>query len=316
VANQTALVAGYDRKNPIRTLRHMRKQWQLYLFVLLPVAFVIIFAYVPMYGVVLAFKDYNVRLGILGSPWAGTKYFQQFFSSPMFSTTISNTLLLSLYSLIVGFPIPIILALFLNEVRFAKFKKTVQLVTYAPYFISTVVMVGMLLNFLHTRHGFINIIIQSMGFEAINFMANPNYFRTIFIASGIWQTMGYSAIIYIAALSNADPTLYEAAIIDGANRYQKIKHIDIPTILPTATLLLILSMGSLMSVGVDKVLLMQNPLNLQTSEVISTYVYKVGLLSGQFSFATAVGVFNSVVNFILIVVINTVASKVGETSLW
>ena len=269
-----------------------------------------------MYGITLAFKDYKVKLGILGSPWAGGKYFQQFFSSPNFSLTLKNTLILSFYSLAAGFPMPILLALCLNEVKSQWFKKTVQMVSYAPYFISTVVLVGMLIQMTSVRSGFINKIISALGGTPVDFMALPGMFRTLYVWSGIWQGMGYSAIIYIAALSNADPTLYEAAIIDGASRLQKIIHIDIPTIVPTMTLLLIMSLGNIMSIGAEKVYLMQNNLNLLKSEIISTYVYKIGLISGQFSLSTAVGVFNSVVNFILIVIVNWIARRVGETSLW
>jgi putative aldouronate transport system permease protein len=317
--------SGYDptsycRMNPrtkaSKTLRHMGRQWQLYLFLLLPIAFVITFNYIPMYGVTLAFRDYRIKAGILGSPWAGMKYFNQFFSSPNFGLTLKNTIILSLYSLVAGFPMPIILALCLNEVSKQWFKKTVQMVTYAPFFISTVVLVGMLIQILSPRTGLINKVVVALGGTAVDFMAVPSLFRSIYVWSGIWQGMGYSAIIYIAALSNADPSLYEAAIIDGANRWQKIIHIDFPTILPTMTLLLIMSLGNIMSVGAEKVYLMQNNLNMLTSETISTYVYKIGLLSGQFSLSTAVGVFNSVVNFVLIVLVNKVAQKVGETSLW
>ena len=297
-------------------LMHMARQWQLYAFLLIPVALVIIFNYVPMYGITLAFKDYKIKQGILGSPWAGGKYFNQFFSSPNFSLTLKNTLILSLYSLAAGFPMPILLALCLNEVKQQWFKKLVQMVSYAPYFISTVVMVGMLIQLMNVRTGFVNKLISAVGGTPVDFMAVPGLFRTIYVWSGIWQSMGYSAIIYIAALSNADPSLYEAAIIDGASRLQKIVHIDIPTIVPTITLLLIMSLGNVMSVGAEKVYLMQNNLNLLTSEIISTYVYKIGLISGQFSLSTAVGVFNSVINFILIVIVNAIAKRVGETSLW
>lgn len=305
-----------SRRGSRAKLIHMARQWQLYAFLLIPVALVIIFNYVPMYGITLAFKDYKIKQGILGSPWAGGKYFDQFFSSPNFSLTLKNTLVLSLYSLAAGFPMPILLALCLNEVKHQWFKKLVQMVSYAPYFISTVVMVGMLIQLMNVRTGFINKLISAVGGTPVDFMAVPGLFRTIYVWSGIWQSMGYSAIIYIAALSNADPSLYEAAIIDGANRLQKIVHIDIPTIVPTITLLLIMSLGNVMSVGAEKVYLMQNNLNLLTSEIISTYVYKIGLISGQFSLSTAVGVFNSVVNFILIVIVNAIAKRVGETSLW
>ena len=299
--------------------RQIRRQWQLYLFLLIPVVLVVVFAYIPMYGVTLAFKDYRPKLGILGSPWTsqnGMKYFLQFFNSPNFGMLLKNTLILSLYSLVAGFPAPIILALCLNEVRQKWFKKSVQMVTYAPYFISTVVLVGMLIRLTNARTGFISMIIQFFGGAPTDLMSIPGLFRTLYVFSGIWQGMGYSAIIYIAALSNADPSLYEAAVIDGASRLQKIIHIDIPTIMPTITLLLIMSVGNIMSVGAEKVYLMQNNLNQINSEIISTYVYKIGLISGQFSLSTAVGVFNSVVNFVLLFLVNKIAQKIGETRLW
>lgn len=297
-------------------LRRMKRQWVLYLFLALPVICVILFNYVPMYGAVLAFKNYRPNRGILGSEWAGLKYFAQFFRSPNFSLLLKNTLILSLYSLVASLPIPILLALCLNEVHIPWFKKTVQMVTYAPYFISTVVMVGMLIQLMSVRTGFFNKIISSLGGTPIDFMAVPSLFRTIYVFSGVWQGMGYSAIIYIAALSNVDPQLYEAAIIDGASRLQKIVHIDIPAILPTIVLMLIVALGNVMSIGAEKVYLMQNNLNLSTSEIISTYVYKIGLIHGQFSLSTAVGLFNSVVNFVLIVLVNAAARRLGDTSLW
>ena len=297
-------------------LRRMKRQWVLYLFLALPVICVILFNYVPMYGAVLAFKNYRPNRGILGSEWAGLKYFAQFFRSPNFSLLLKNTLILSLYSLVASLPIPILLALCLNEVHIPWFKKNVQMVTYAPYFISTVVMVGMLIQLMCVRTGFFNKIISSLGGTPIDFMAVPSLFRTIYVFSGVWQGMGYSAIIYIAALSNVDPQLYEAAIIDGASRLQKIVHIDIPAILPTIVLMLIMALGNVMSIGAEKVYLMQNNLNLSTSEIISTYVYKIGLIHGQFSLSTAVGLFNSVVNFVLIVLVNAAARRLGDTSLW
>ena len=309
--------SALSRRGPrMGLLRRMQRQWQLYLFLLLPVACVVIFSYVPMYGIVLAFKNYRPNKGILGSPWVGMKYFNQFFNSPSFLLLLKNTLILSLYSLLASLPVPILLALCLNEVRIPWFKKTVQMVTYAPYFISTVVMVGMLIQLMSIRSGFFNHLIQIFGGTPVDFMAIPSLFRTIYVFSGVWQGMGYSAVIYIAALSNVDPQLYEAAIIDGANRLQKIIHIDIPAILPTIVLMLIMSLGNVMSIGAEKVYLMQNNLNLSTSEIISTYVYKIGLINGQFSLSTAVGLFNSVINFVLIVIVKTIARRLGDTRLW
>lgn len=296
--------------------RKIKRRWQLYLVILLPVIYIIVFKYIPMYGVQIAFRDYIVTKGISGSPWAGGKYFIQFFKSYQFWRLIGNTLAISLYSLIAGFPIPIILALSLNEVRKHSFRKAVQLITYAPHFISTVVLVSIVMQFLSPQSGLIATIIKRLGGEPLNFMGLPEYFQSIYVWSGVWQSTGYASIIYIATLASIDPSLYEAAAIDGASRLQKIWYIDIPGIFPTIVILLIMNMGRIMSVGFEKVYLMQNPLNLRTSEIISTYVYKVGLLGANFSFSTAVGLFNSVINFILLITVNQIAKKVGETSLW
>ncbi|OIB01029.1 sugar ABC transporter permease [Paenibacillus sp. LC231] len=269
-----------------------------------------------MANAVLAFKNYNVLKGIWGSPWVGTQYFEMFFRNPAFVTLIKNTLYISFYQLIVGFPIPILLALALNEVKSARFKKTVQMVTYAPYFISTVVMVSIIMLFLSPRLGIVNTITGALGFEAINYLGEPGMFRTVYVLSDVWQTMGYSAVIYLAALAGVDPSLYEAAKVDGANRFQKILNVDLPGILPAAVIILILSVGSIMALGFEKMYLLQNPLNLSTSEIISTYVYKIGLLNANYSFATAVGLFNSLINLVLLLVVNAIAKRASNTSLW
>ncbi|GIO92090.1 ABC transporter permease [Paenibacillus lactis] len=296
--------------------RSFRRHWQLYLLVIPPVLYFIIFKYLPMANAVLAFKNYNVVKGIWGSPWVGTQYFEMFFRNPAFATLIKNTLYISFYQLIVGFPIPILLALALNEVKSARFKKTVQMVTYAPYFISTVVMVSIIMLFLSPRLGIVNTIAGALGFEAINYLGEPGMFRTIYVLSDVWQTMGYSAVIYLAALAGVDPSLYEAAKVDGANRLQKILNVDLPGILPAAVIILILSVGNIMALGFEKMYLLQNPLNLSTSEIISTYVYKIGLLNANYSFATAVGLFNSLINLVLLLVVNAVAKRASNTSLW
>jgi len=269
-----------------------------------------------MYGVTLAFRDFSIRDGIMGSPWVGLRHINQFFNSPNFWLLMRNTLALSVYTLAVGLPAPIILALCLNEVRLKYFKRLVQTVTYAPFFISTVVMVGMMLQILALRGGFVNNIIMMLGGEPINFMGEASMFRSIFVLSGVWQGMGFSAVLYIASLASVDENLYEAAIIDGANRIQKIRHIDFPAILPTIIIVLIMSVGSIMNVGPERVLLMQNNLNLINSEIISTYVYKIGLLRGDFSFATAVGLFNTVINFVLLFSVNKICQKLSATSMW
>lgn len=296
--------------------KSLRKHWQLYLLVIPPVLFFILFKYLPMANAVLAFKNYQVTKGIWGSPWVGTKYFDMLFNNPQFWTLIKNTLFLSLYQLATTFPIPIILALLLNEVRSLRFKKAVQLITYAPFFISTVVMVSIIMIFLAPRLGLLNVILNAMGMESTNFLGDPTKFRSVYVWSEVWQTTGYSCVIYLAALAGVDPSLYEAAKVDGASRLQKIIHVDIPGILPAAVIILILSVGNIMSLGFEKVYLMQNPLNLQSSEIISTYVYKIGLLNANYSFATAVGLFNSVINLILLVAVNAVSRRISENSLW
>lgn len=296
--------------------KRILKNWQIYLLLLLPLVYVITFHYIPMGGAIIAFKDYNVRQGIWGSEWAGLKYFKQFILSPNFVTLLKNTLGISLYSLIAGFPVPIILALFLNEVSHQRLKKTIQTITYAPHFISTVVMVSIITQILDPHMGIVNSLIKALGGTPINFMGEASMFQSIYVWSGVWQGMGYNAIIYIAALAGISPDLYEAAKIDGASRIKKMIHIDIPGIAPTIIILLIMNCGQIMNVGYEKVYLMQNNLNLSASEVISTYVYKVGLVQGQISFSTAVGLFNSVINFLLLVIVNKISQKVSETSLW
>ncbi len=296
--------------------RSLRRHWQLYLVMLPALLYFLIFKYIPMANAVIAFKDYSVVKGIWGSPWAGVKHFELFFNNPVFWTLLKNTLGLSLYALIAGFPIPILLAIALNEIRDGFFKRSVQMVTYAPYFISTVVLVSMIMLLLAPRLGVLNQGLQAVGLEPINFLGRPNLFPSIYVWSGIWQNSGYAAIVYLAALSGVDPMLYEAARVDGASRIQKILNIDLPGIMPVAVILLILSVGSLLAIGFEKVFLLQNPLNLGSSEIIATYVYKIGLLNANFSFATAVGLFNSVINMILLVAVNAYVKRVSDMSLW
>jgi putative aldouronate transport system permease protein len=297
-------------------VRSFKKHWELYLLVLPPVLYLLIFKYIPMFGVQIAFKNYNVVQGIWGSPWVGFKHFQAFFDSPNFWLLIKNTIGISLYSLLAGFPVPILLALALNEVRMGYFKKTVQMVTYAPHFISTVVMVSIIILMLSPHVGVVDRLFTFLGVPMTNFMGIPEYFKSIYVWSGVWQGMGYSSIIYIAALAGVDPSLYEAARMDGASRLRKIWHIDIPTLIPVTVIMLILSLGSIMGVGFEKIYLMQNPLNTSASEVISTYVYKVGLIGANFSFSSAVGLFNSIINLILLVIVNFISRRVSENSLW
>ncbi|MCD7818182.1 MAG: ABC transporter permease subunit [Lachnospiraceae bacterium] len=296
----------------------MAARWQLYLLLILPVAYIIIFAYVPMSGLVLAFKKYNVGLGIWGSPWVGLDNFKKFFNSLKFSVVMKNTLTLSLYSL-ATFPIAIIFALFLNALPSAKYRKTIQTVTYIPHFISTVVMVGLIMQLLNNRTGLYGSLYTLItGGTAPNILSEGTLFKHIYVWSGVWQNCGYNSIIYIAALAGVDQSLHEAAEIDGASRLQRMRYIDLPSIMPTVSIMLILAVGNIMNVGYEKVLLMQNDLNLNYSEVISTYVYKVGLASGitDFSLATAIGLFNSVVNFILLIIANTTSKKVSGSGIF
>jgi len=290
--------------------------WQLYLLVLLPVAFVIVFAYLPMGGLVIAFKDFSIRKGIFGSHWAGLKYFNQLFNSPIFLSIFKNTVTLSVYSIVVGFPFPILLALAFNEMRNQRLKKIVQTITFAPYFISTVVVVSILMQVFSYRYGVVNEVIKLFGGQAVDFLGSSSYFRTAYVWSGVWQSAGYGSVLYIAALSGIDVSLYEAAYIDGANKLQKIWHIDLPGIVPTIVTMLILTTGNILNVGFEKVFLMQNPVNYGVSEIISTYVYKSGIQQAQFSFSTAVGMFNSVVNCAALLGVNWISRRVSGTSLF
>ncbi|CAN7432333.1 MULTISPECIES: ABC transporter permease [unclassified Paenibacillus] len=297
-------------------LKMVKKNWQLYLIILPSLVYLIIFKYIPMVGVQIAFKNFMVTKGIWGSDWIGFKHFVDFFHLPIFWRVIKNTALLSLYSLLVGFPAPIILALALNELKNGIFKRTVQLVTFAPYFISTVIMVSIIMLFLSPQLGFVHLLADKFGFPAENIMSKPAYFKTVYVLSDVWQFTGYASVIYIAALAGVDPHLYEAAKVDGASRFQRMINIDLPSLMPTAVILLILNAGQIMNVGFEKVYLMQNAINVGASEVISTYVYKMGLVGANFSFSAAVGLFNSVVNLLLLIVVNYVARKNSETSLW
>ncbi|MFD0694341.1 ABC transporter permease [Paenibacillus sp. GCM10027628] len=290
--------------------------WELYLFIAPAFFYFLIFSYGPMYGIQIAFKNFIPTKGFMGSPWVGFDHFVRFFHSYYFWDLIWNTLSISLYSLVIGFPIPIILALAFNEVRNGFFKKMSQTVTYAPHFISMVVMAGMIITFLSPSTGIVTHMIQGLGFSAPDFLTDPKWFKTMYVFSEVWQSAGWGTIIYLAALSGVDPGLHEAAIIDGASRFQRVRHINIPTLVPTMTVLLILNMGSLFGVGFEKILLLQNPLNMGSSDVISTFVYRSGLVDAQYSFSTAIGLFNSVINAVLLVIVNQVVRRTSENSLW
>lgn len=296
--------------------KRIARNWELYLFLLPTIIYFVIFKYIPMYGLQIAFKDFIAFYGIWGSPWVGFEHFIRFFESYQFWNLLKNSLQINLYQLLFAFPLPIIFALMLNQVTRTRFKKLVQTVTYAPHFISVVVLVGMIFIFLSPSNGFVNNIIQLFGGEPIYFMGSNEWFKTVFVGSEIWQTTGWSAIIYLAALTSVDPHLHEAAIVDGASKFQRVRHIDIPGILPVIMIMFILEIGNFVTLGYQKVLLMQNSLNIASSEVIQTYVYKTGLLGSQFSYAAAIGLFENVLNFILLIMMNQLAKKLKQQSLF
>lgn len=296
-------------------LRNLGKTWQLYVLLLPALLYFFILHYIPLYGVQIAFKDYIATKGIWGSPWIGLDHFQRFFNSYYFKDLIRNTLVLNVYGLLL-FPLPIILALSFNEVKNATFKKWAQTITYAPHFISTVVMAGMVIAFLDPETGLINSIIKVFGGSPIPFLIMPQWFKHIFVWSGQWQGLGWGAIIYLAALAGVNPDQHDAASVDGASRMRRIWHINIPAIMPTVIILFILTMGSFMSIGFEKVLLLQNPLNMSSSDVIQTFVYRSGLLQSQYSFSAAVGLFDSLINVTLLVLANLIARRTTDNSLW
>ena len=295
--------------------KRILQNYELYLFLLPALIYFIVFHYVPMYGVLIAFKDYIPSEGILGSPWVGFENFARFFQSYNFWSLISNTIGLSVLQLVVGFPMPIIIALLLNQMMNEKFKRFVQTAIYAPHFISVVVLAGMVFVFF-SQDGLVNNIISLFGGEPIAFMSQPEWFKPLYVGSGVWQETGWAAIIYLAALSGVSPEVHEAAIVDGANKFQRILHVDIPAILPTATILLILSVGNIMNIGFEKAFLLQTPLNQPAAEIIPTYVYKVGLQQAEYSFAAAVGLFNAVLNLLLLWSVNRAAKKLSGSGIW
>jgi len=304
---------GIKKASRRRTIMH---NWELYLFIAPCLLYFIIFHYVPMYGVQIAFKNFVPSKGILGSAWVGFDHFERFFNSYYFWDLLWNTFSISLYELAVGFPLPIILALAFNEIKNGVFKKSVQTVTYAPHFISIVVMAGMIITFLSPSSGILIRIIEWIGLQPAAFLEDPRWFKTVYVLSGVWQSAGWGTIIYLAALSGVDPQLHEAAIVDGASRLKRVLHINIPTIVPTIAILLILNVGNILGVGYEKILLLQNSLNIESSDVISTFVYRSGLLNNQYSFSTAVGLFNSMVNAMLLITVNRIAKKTSDSSLW
>jgi len=307
------------QKNTRKKKTFLQRLWQDKAFVLLAlpgIAFYIIFHYVPMYGVWMAFTNYNMSKPIILSDFVGIKWFEQFFNSYFCGRLIRNTLTISLKGLFFSFPIPILFAIILNEVRHTKFKRTVQTVSYLPHFISTVVAVGILKDIFSAPDGIINQLIVMLGGKEIHFFNKPQYFHGLYIGSGIWSSFGWGSILYIAAIAGIDPQLYEAATIDGANRPQQIWHVTIPGILPTVVMMLIMNVGSIMSVGYEKIILMYGPSTYETADVISTYVYRRGLVSGDYSFGAAIGLFNNVINLILLLLVNKISRKVADIALW
>ncbi|MBF0777995.1 ABC transporter permease [Streptococcus cuniculi] len=296
--------------------KQLKSNIPLYVLLLPAIILLLVFSYIPMVGLVIAFKDYSPATGIFGSPWVGLKHFSQFFSSYQFWPTIQNTLKISLYSLAVGFPLPIVLAILCNQIRVEKFKKVFQVTTYLPHFISTMVMCGMIILFLSPNNGMIANVFKLVGFKMPALLSTPKYFAGVYAWSDVWQHIGWDSIIYLAALSAIDPTYYEAAMVDGASRFQRIRHIDLPMILPTAMILLILRAGSLLNIGFEKVFLLQNPLNLAGSEIISTYVYKVRLINFQYSYSTAIGLFNTVINVAILLFVNWMSKRITRTGLF
>ena len=290
-----------------RFLKNVKRDKALLLIILPVVVHYLVFVYYPMYGNIIAFKKYSAVKGIMGSDWVGFRYFIQFFNSPYFTRVLRNTLLISIFSILWGFPIPILFALMTNDL---------QAVSYIPYFISTVIICGMLVNFLSPSSGIVNSVIKALGGEPINFLMEPKWFRTVFIASGIWQGFGWSAIVYLAALTGVSQELYEAARVDGASKIQQVIHISIPCILPTVIVTFIMQIGTLMSVGYEKIILLYNPVTLDVADVISSYTYRTGLVEGNYSFGSAVGLFNSAINLLLVIFANKLSRKVSEVSLW
>ncbi|MDR6880924.1 putative aldouronate transport system permease protein [Bacillus sp. 3255] len=299
----------------IRLLKDLRTNRTIY-FMLLPVlAYYLIFQYGPMYGLQIAFKDFIPAKGFIGSPWVGFKHFEEFFGSVYFGRILKNTLLLSLYSLVFFFPAGIIFALLLNEIKGHVFRRAVQTISYMPHFISMVVIVGMMFDFL-ARDGMINHLLELIGLEPISFMRTPGWFRTTYISSDIWQNIGWSSIVYLAAISSINPSLYEAARMDGASRWRQIWHVTLPGIMPTVTIMFILFIGKFMTVGFEKIILMYNPVIYETADVIQTFVYRKGILEANYSYSAAVGLFNAAISFTLLIVANMTAKRLGDTKLW
>ena len=303
-------------KKKINYAVYFKNNWQLYVLILPAIIYFIVFNYMPLYGIQIVFKDFKAVFGISGSKWVGFKHFENFFHAYYFKRLLANTLLLNVYNLLWSFPVPIILAILLNQIKGPKIKRFIQTSIYVPYFISTVVLAGMLYIFLSPTSGIFNILRQALGMKSVDFMSDAKAFRTIYIVSGIWQSAGWGTILYIASLSGVDPSLYEAAEIDGASIWQKIRYIDMPSIVPVIVMVFILDCGKLLSSNTDKALVMQTAGNIPTSDIIGVYVYNVGLGSGQFSYTTAIGLFINIINFIIIITANQISKKISDVGLF
>ncbi|PYI53118.1 ABC transporter permease [Paenibacillus flagellatus] len=296
--------------------RHMKRDRQLLILFIPCIVFYVLFRYGPIYGLIIAFKDYSVYQGILGSEWVGLEHFRKFFDSPDFWLLFKNTFLLGLFTLLWTFPFPILFAVLLNEVRGVKFKKAVQTFSYLPTFLSVVIVSSMIIDFLSPTHGLVNQLLKAIGLEPIYFLAAPEWFRTVYIGSDIWQHMGFEAIIYLAAIASIDPTLYEAARVDGANRFHMMRYITIPSIMPTIVIMFIIKSGSMFRIGYEKVLLLYNPMTYEVADVFSTYVYRKGLLETNYSYAAAVGLFESLIALVMLLLSNLISKKAGGKGLW
>jgi putative aldouronate transport system permease protein len=308
--------AGIRLAKKQTVLNTFKRDYQLWIMIFPAIIVILLFNFVPMYGIQLAFRDYDFSKGLTGGAWHGLHYFKQFIDSYLFTDLMRNTFLISLASIALGFPAPILLALILNQIRRKKMKQILQTTVYLPHFISTIVLVGMLNVLLSPETGIVGYMMKSMGIDNVNLLASTNTFIPVYVLSDIWQHCGWNSIIYLAALSTIDPLLYDSAKIDGASRWQSIRYVDIPAIIPTIIILFILSMGGILSTGFEKVFLMQNSLNLPVSEVISTYVYKIGIISNQFSYAAAIGLFNTIINFIFLFAVNAISKRFSNMSLW
>lgn len=311
-----AVLPARARTRTSRAVHHLRREWQLYVLLLPMLVWFLVFLYKPMYGLQVAFKDYSIFRGVAASPWVGLEHFRTLFESPLFMRAIRNTVLISTYSLLIGFPVPILLALMFNEIVMPRFRKTIQTIVYLPHFISLVIIAGIVISTFSPSTGVVNLVLGKLGIEPIYFLARPEWFRPIFIGSGIWQEAGFQSIIYLAAIAGVSPSLYESAMVDGASRWQMMWKITLPCILPTIIIMLIIRIGNLLEVGFELVILLYQPSTFSTADVINTYIYRAGLVGNQYDVAAAAGLFNAVVAFVLVISANSISRRYTRTSLW